>query len=136
MFVSKPRKKCLWCGCVTKNDANYCSDICIKASRDHDAEIERWSAWENTQGPEYWEAKNRSVPREKTPQEKRRDQATRRTHQLRPTLLARDGHACKVCGSTIDLCIDHIVPVSKGGGDELDNLQVLCRSCNSRKRDR
>lgn len=29
--------------------------------------------------------------------------------------------------------VDHIVPVSKGGRDELDNLVISCRSCNSRK---
>jgi hypothetical protein len=32
--------------------------------------------------------------------------------------------------------IDHERPVSRGGGDELDNLVPCCKSCNSRKRDR
>lgn len=35
-----------------------------------------------------------------------------------------------------DLTADHRVPKSQGGTDEPWNLQVLCRSCNSRKRDR
>ncbi len=34
------------------------------------------------------------------------------------------------------LTVDHIVPQSKGGGDELENLQLLCHSCNSTKGNR
>lgn len=52
---------------------------------------------------------------------------------LRWSIFRRDGHACLHCGSTIDLTIDHIHPVSLGGGDHPSNLQTLCRSCNCRK---
>ena len=45
----------------------------------------------------------------------------------------RDGFNCVQCGTVKDLEIDHIVPFSKGGSDELDNLQLLCRSCNAQK---
>lgn len=48
-------------------------------------------------------------------------------------VFARDGLRCVHCGDTETLSIDHIYPVSKGGTNDEENLQTLCRSCNSRK---
>jgi hypothetical protein len=50
-------------------------------------------------------------------------------------VMARDGRRCQACGETEDLTIDHkIIPWSEGGSStDPENLQVLCRSCNSRK---
>ncbi len=55
---------------------------------------------------------------------------------LRYEILARDNYECQECSSVDYLQIDHIHPVSKGGETTRDNLQVLCRTCNARKRDR
>jgi hypothetical protein len=52
---------------------------------------------------------------------------------LRQGIYQRDGHRCLHCGSVDDLTLDHIHPYSMGGADALDNLQTLCRSCNSKK---
>ena len=58
-------------------------------------------------------------------------------HGTRMRILARDGRRCRVCGMTADdgvtLEVDHILPVAKGGGNEDENLWVLCRPCNSGK---
>lgn len=51
----------------------------------------------------------------------------------RDQIFSRDHHACVQCGETNDLCIDHIVAFSRGGSTRPENLQTLCRSCNSRK---
>lgn len=55
---------------------------------------------------------------------------------LRKSILERDGHKCVNCDDTDYLEIDHAIPFSMGGLSEPDNLQVLCRRCNSKKRDR
>jgi len=48
-------------------------------------------------------------------------------------IMIRDVN-CITCGSSENLEIDHIKPVSKGGNSEPENLQLLCRSCNRSKR--
>jgi hypothetical protein len=58
----------------------------------------------------------------------------------RETVLMRDGFRCRNCGRSpredgIKLHVDHIEPWSKGGTDELENLQVLCEECNLGKSD-
>lgn len=52
---------------------------------------------------------------------------------LRIAVYARDGYRCLHCGSTRDLSLDHIWPWSLLGADTYENLQTLCRPCNSRK---
>lgn len=55
---------------------------------------------------------------------------------MRRAVFDRDGWVCLDCGSTEYLCCDHVIPVSKGGDTSLENLQTLCRPCNSKKKDR
>ena len=52
---------------------------------------------------------------------------------VRAQVIVRDGGRCRRCGSARQLEIDHIIPFSKAGTSDEDNLQVLCRRCNRRK---
>ncbi len=54
---------------------------------------------------------------------------------LRWEVWSRDDFRCRSCGSRLFLVIDHIKPERHGGRTVSDNLQTLCQSCNSRKRD-
>ena len=52
-------------------------------------------------------------------------------------LKAQYNWTCPACGKSepeIKLTEDHIVPVSKGGSNNIENIQPLCGSCNSRKK--
>jgi len=68
--------------------------------------------------------------------QRRRSQFSQKYDQLMLALIHRDGFECEICGTTEDLTIDHVIPLSKGGGDELGNLRLLCRLHNSLKGDR
>ena len=58
---------------------------------------------------------------------------------LRYQILVRDNSTCQCCGAKasdgIQLHIDHIKPVSKGGTNIKENLQTLCADCNLGKSD-
>ena len=40
---------------------------------------------------------------------------------------------CVACGTHLELTIDHKHPVSRGGGNNIDNLQTMCMPCNNKK---
>lgn len=51
-------------------------------------------------------------------------------------LVARTGNRCLCCGRSgqeVALVGDHIVPLSLGGLNLIDNIQPLCRACNQHK---
>lgn len=55
---------------------------------------------------------------------------------LKQRLMRRQGNTCMYCGyrrTAASMDIDHIIPVVRGGSNNEDNLQVICRPCNQRK---
>ena len=58
------------------------------------------------------------------------------SERMRFRILVRDGFTCQSCGRSplkergVELHVDHIIPWSKGGETEVDNLEVKCSRCN------
>lgn len=53
---------------------------------------------------------------------------------VKDLLREREGGKCASCKrGTKNLAVDHIVPLSKGGCNDLVNLQLLCYDCNEKK---
>lgn len=55
------------------------------------------------------------------------------SRSLAKAVFERDAYRCVTCGDHRDLTCDHIHPESLGGPTTLENLQTMCRPCNSRK---
>lgn len=61
------------------------------------------------------------------------------SNKMRFSIYERDGYKCRHCGingrfnKSVQLEIDHIIPISKGGKTTYDNLQTLCHRCNMEK---
>lgn len=69
----------------------------------------------------------------RAPQKCREPVRKKLSHSKRMAVFERDGFKCKLCGRQKNLTIDHVQPFSKGGGDDRENLQTLCLSCNISK---
>jgi hypothetical protein len=59
-------------------------------------------------------------------------------HRLYPDVARRARHRCEYCRApesifNLEFEVEHVVPRSRGGPDELPNLALACRSCNLRK---
>jgi 5-methylcytosine-specific restriction endonuclease McrA len=57
----------------------------------------------------------------------------------RKNILLRDRYTCQFCARVlpaIELTLDHVIPRSRGGHTDWDNLVACCHSCNNRKGDR
>jgi hypothetical protein len=53
--------------------------------------------------------------------------------EIKQAVWLRDEGKCVYCGLKENLQYDHIIPFSKGGNNTIDNLQILCESCNKKK---
>jgi 5-methylcytosine-specific restriction endonuclease McrA len=53
-------------------------------------------------------------------------------------VIRRDSHMCQICGGNVrddEVAFDHVIPHSRGGPMTVENLRLVHRTCNQRKRD-
>lgn len=80
----------------------------------HRAQYGKYVFWENEPEPQTYKKKKIGMT-------------------LRMEVYERDGFKCVTCGTQKKLTCDHIKPEVLGGETTLENLQTMCKSCNSRK---
>ena len=94
-------------------------------NRDHSREMNR-----------VWQRNNRQRKRV-IDQKRRASTAANGKFIITPREVKRlYSQPCSACGSNENITLDHIVPLSRGGRHSVGNLQPLCKSCNSSKKDR
>jgi 5-methylcytosine-specific restriction endonuclease McrA len=64
-----------------------------------------------------------------------RERGAKGTHTLEEweNLKKKYGYKCATCEKKTILTKDHIIPLAEGGTDYIQNIQPLCRNCNSKK---
>jgi hypothetical protein len=74
----------------------------------------------------------------KAPREdSKRRRRTTISFRVRFRILQRDLYRCRICrASGVKLEVDHVVPLSLGGSNDMNNLQALCVPCNRGKANR
>ena len=96
-----------------------------------EAQMYEQPEWKRELGERLAKYKKRNTPRSD-------DSGTRKpiSSGLRFRIFQRDGFECFYCGKAppqTELQIDHIIPVSKGGTNSVENLVTACAECNRGK---
>lgn len=76
--------------------------------------------------------KRKSAPAPARVKQLKHDQRLAISRRVKREVFKRCESKCSKCESRYALQIEHILPVSWGGADELSNLTLLCRKCNQR----
>lgn len=100
----------------------------------HDKGYE-WQKKKMVEDVEYRNRKNFQTNRKNVKRNRLKTQSVSRiTYNEWIALCDKYENVCLRCKRNhVELTLDHVIPLSRGGTDTIDNIQPLCRSCNSRK---
>ena len=102
--------------------------------------IRNFCKWQRPRNPEFIHPRGDMDEYLGMPARAARDQTERGT-ALGKILAERQDHCCAYCGNGItayrkkvnSLDVDHVIPVSRGGSDDVENLAAACKPCNQLK---
>lgn len=144
-----PNYKCNYCGkdfiAKFKKDAKFCTKKCWDKGTNDSRKphrIEKEKEWKKN-NPEKIRLYHR-INYDRNKEKIRLLKRLRSTANIRNTddwikICEKQGNKCNHCkinGTVHTLQIDHIVPFSVGGSNELSNIQALCGHCNKKKGNR
>lgn len=121
-----------WCRkCIAARQAER-----VKQNPEERARRNEQSIESRKRNPDSTRARNKQTQETYRKRHPNRIKARGRTaYQLRDRLLGLFNR-CMACGTDQDLTIDHVIALGQPGAtNDPSNLQVLCRSCNTRKGD-
>ena len=107
-------------------------DLHIKDTLRHDEIIKHTTILDILPSYPVWDLGNRF----KKSSDKSKNQRKSIPTSIMDKVWNRDGGKCVQCGSKENIEFDHIIPFSKGGANTYRNLQILCRKCNRKKKDK
>lgn len=126
----------------TYGNREYCSIECIISDNATYKGVDHWNYKDGrTSDPDYHK-KFRKEHRERynlyqvIRTQNKRSNGGSFTSEDWESLKSRYNYTCLCCGRSepdIKLAADHIIPITKGGGSDISNIQPLCGLCNSKK---
>lgn len=160
-FVIKPiglSRLCAQCGKMTMRP-RYCSDRCSRQAerrRNRQRDLDRQKVYDQERGHSgrchlkpclrcSWPTPRPKYCSEFCAMAASKPRRRKISNKVREIVYNRDGWICYLCGLPVDpsvstqsklgATIDHVIPVNAGGSDEIGNLRLAHRGCNSSKRD-
>lgn len=118
------------------NSRKYCSKACANIAQTGKGHPS-WKGGHKITALE-WARRNPDYVAHNSSLRRARIKGAEGSHTIEEWEAVKKAHdnRCAHCGTDEPLTKDHIIPLTKGGTDFIDNIQPLCHSCNASKGNR
>lgn len=122
-----------------KKNRHFCNQECYSAFRREKMSPEDQPTWRGgvsqAESHRRWKKKNPQRMAHLRARRYAREKKADGSHTFEQWNELKEKHhfKCVICGEKKPLTKDHIKPLSLGGTDNIENIQPLCRNCNSKK---